>query len=716
MPAFPQSAAGFLRRAGLTLCLVLASAPALRAQGNAPVSAIGGTTLSAGLADSRTQLNQAMGADSSFGTDSLAEFASAYRASGGGPTLAFLGFNPFQVIATGAFHNLFWGVVVIFLGVMTLVAMQQALRSRYAMGARSPLVLIAQVYFRLMIGVLIICNIPLVYAILMTLNSVLSQGVQAMATGSMTSLFQTGSMGTLTFAQARMEAVRNAAARRAVALYPGGASRDEVVQIGTWYNAMAAAINAGLSAQNLPGQLPLLAAATWTNPQTPDDQVASYVGRNVVQNFGQMVADLGALPASSGALAIAFPTGGSTSLTLLSATLATDDAQAAQAMTMPNTPSSNSQFEAARQLYAKNVLADSLTYLDTQVLSVINASPTLAQRAQAWFSEKVEQAAAAAGGFMTQWRAAVDWIGRGIGVVLTRMVAFFFNAATGALIEIELFMLVLAMPLWLLPATEGAFHGVLRSLVALSIAVPAYQFIMLFVDALMALVLKYVMFGPLAAGNPGAAQAAGGVATMVVAAVVAVGSGGEMVALVMFCYMIAYLFLAIFVAIKTPKLVAFFLKGAGAAGAFLSTFATGLIAGATAALTTAAVAGGGGGLAGRMLGGGGPLRGIFSQHHAPSSGLSPGRFKYAGQEQARRPATPKRAAAPAPPPPPPSSPSPFREAAGFGLQTFTDCLQANSPGDGFKIAMHAWDGHRKQKEKEAEAWHKARLQAAKKQP
>src|ERR1700722_293798 len=117
MPALPQSVAGFLRQAGLTLCLVLVSARALRAQDPAPVSAIGGTTLSAGLADSRTQLNQAMGADSSFGADSLAQFADAYRASGGGPTLAFLGFNPFQIVATGAFHQLYWSAIVTALGI-----------------------------------------------------------------------------------------------------------------------------------------------------------------------------------------------------------------------------------------------------------------------------------------------------------------------------------------------------------------------------------------------------------------------------------------------------------------------------------------------------------------------------------------------------------------------------------------------------------------------
>jgi len=699
-------------------------------------SAIGGTTLSASLADSQAQLNQAMGADPGFGSDSLVQFANAYRASGGGPTLAFLGFNPFQVIANGSFHYLFWSLIVIFLGIMTLVAMQQALRSRYAMSARSPLVIVAQVYFRLMVGVLIISNIPLVYAMLMTLNSALSQGVQAMAAaGSVASLFQAGSMGTLTFAQARLEAIRNAAARRAVALYPGGASRDEMIQIGTWYNAMAGAINPALSAQSLPGQLPVLTAATWTNAQTPDDQVASYVGRNVVQNFGQMVADLGALPAASGPLSIAFPSGGSTSLSLLSAALANDDAQAAQAMTLPSTPSSNAQFEAARQLYAKDVMADTLGYLDTQLLAVVNASPTLAQRAQGWFSEKVEQAAAAAGGFMTEWRAAVDWVSRGIGVVLTRMVAFFFNAATGALIELELFMLVLAMPLWLLPATEAAFQGVLRSLVALSMAVPAYQFIMLFVDALMALVLKYVMFGPLATGNAGAAQTAGGVATLVVTAVVAVGSGGELVALVMFCYMITYVFLAIYVAIKTPKLIAYFLKGAGAAGAFLSTFATGLIAGATAALATAAVAGGGGGgLAGRLLGGGtGPaLRGGNAQGPGGGGGAAVfgggfrpplGRFKYSAAPPAQSRSGRPRAVSSAERLPLPSEATrqaaastfkpPLAEAATFGLRTFADCLGADSPAEGFKIAIHALETHRKQKEKEAEARHKTQLQAEK---
>jgi len=56
---------------------------------------------------------------------------------------------------------------------------------------------------------------------------------------------------------------------------------------------------------------------------------------------------------------------------------------------------------------------------------------------------------------------------------------------------------------------------------------------------------------------------------------------------------------------------------------------------------------------------------------------------------------------------------PLAEAAGFGLRTFADCLGADSPADGFKIAIHALETHRKQKEKEAEAQHKARQQAEK---
>jgi len=668
----------------------------------ADLSSIGGTTLSAGIADSRIQLNQAMGAAPGFGTDSVVQFSQAYRASGGGPTLAFLGINPFQIVATGGFRALFWGTIVCFLGIMTLVAMQQALRSRYALSARSPMVVIAQVYFRLLTGVLVITNLPLLYALLMTLNSVLSQGVEAMAAQSMASLFQTGNMGTLTLAAARMDSIRNAAARRAVALYPRGGSREEFTQIGIWYNAMAAAINAGLAAQGLPGGIPVLAEATWTNTAVPDGQVAAGVGRAVVQNFGQMVADLAALPPGSGPLAIGFPAGSSTTLGLLSAALAGDDARAAQALSLPNTPSSSAQFEAARQLYARSVLSDTLAYLDTQLLPVIAASPTLAQRAQAWFSEKVEQAAAAAGGFMSEWKAAVDWIGRGIGVVLTRMVAFFFTAATGALIEIELFVLVLAMPFWLLPATEAAFHGVLRSLVALSVAVPAYQFIMLLVDSLMGLVLKYAIFGPAAAAGAGPGQTAGGLASLVVAAVVAVGSGGEIVALATFCYLVSYLFLAIYAAVKTPRIVAAFLKGAGAAGAFLSTFATGLIAGACTALATAAVAGGGAGIAGRMLaGGGGGAARPAAPYRPPAGPPAPGAGAAGGGRVRPRAAAAAR--------PAPRAPSPVREAAGFGLRTFADCLGADSPGDGFKIAMHALDTHRKQKEKLEGARHKARL-------
>ncbi len=265
----------------------------------------GGTTLSAGLADAQARIGEAIGAGA--GPDSLAQFASAYRASGGGPTLAMLGFNPFQITATGAFHILYWGLILIFLGVMSIVAMHRALIVRQTLTGRHPLVLVAQVYFRLMVGVLVISNLPLVYGTLMTLDRVLSEGVQAMARQSMGSLLQAGSMGTLTFAQARIEAVRSAAARRAIALYPANASRQEMAQVGAWYNATAEAVNAALSAQRLAGELPVLNPSLWADPSAPDDRVASYVGRNVVQNFGQLVADLGALPPRQAPFLSPFP-------------------------------------------------------------------------------------------------------------------------------------------------------------------------------------------------------------------------------------------------------------------------------------------------------------------------------------------------------------------------------------------------------------------------
>ena len=734
-----------LRRVGawfVALVVLTGASSRLSADTGTTSTPIGGTTISAGIADSQTQLDQAMNVSSGFGTDSLAQFSAAYRASSGGPTLQFLGFNPFEVIASG-FNYLYWSLIVLFLGVMAVVATGQALRDR---NPGHTILSLVQVYFRLLLGTLLIANIPLIYAVLMTLNGILSQGVQAMVNQSTTigSTLQTGSLGTLSLGQARMEAIRSAAARRAAGLYPSGASRDEMTQIGSWYNAMANAVNAALSAQNMAGQLPVLDTSTWTNSQTPDDQVAGYVGRTVVQNFSQLAADLSALPTSIGNLSISFPSGGSTQLALLSAALANDDTQAAKALALPNTPASNAQFEAARTLYAKNVQTDTLTYLDGQILPMIGASSTLAQRIKEWFSEKVEQAAAAATGFMSYLRASVDSAGRSIGIALTRMVAFIFTAAVRALLEIDLFILVLAMPFWLLPSTEAAFYGVLRSLISLSVVVPAYQFLMLFVDALMALTLRYVIFGPLATSSGSAAQTAGGTAYMAVTAAIAYVSGGEAVVLVTVCYLVTYIFLAVYMAFKTPKLITVFLRGAGAAGAFVTTFATGLIAGAVTTLLAGAVAGGAlggaGGAASRLLGGGGAsgLRPAPSGGGPSPSGSGGVLAAYStdrspGPGRTAPPVFGKLVATGLSPPPAPAASAPvavvppaasssteapqasrWGEAFGFGIRTFVDSLSAETPGHGFKIAMSNFQTHLQRKEADEEKRHRDMMRASQK--
>ncbi|MGH7997447.1 MAG: hypothetical protein ACREFX_13960, partial [Opitutaceae bacterium] len=538
---------------------------------------IGGTTISAGLADSQAQLGQALGATAGFGADSVAQFAAAYRASGGGPTLALLGFNPFQIVATGEFHTLYWSAIVAFLGIMTIIAFQHVLNGRYAVRGRHPLNAIFQVYFRLAVGVLLIANLPLLYGMLMTVNRAVSSGLEAIATQPVTGELQAAGIGPLTLAQARADSIRQAAERRVMALYPGGASRAEMIEVGQWYNALATAIDARLAAG--PGQLPTLDPSVWNDSTVPDDRVTASIGRTVVRNFGAALADLGSLPVGGGSLPFAFPGGGSSNLALLSSSLSADDAQAAQALALPSTPSSAADFETARRAYAQSVLSDTLAYLDGQMLPTIGASPGLAARAKAWFSESVGHAAAAAGNFLSGWRQAVDWIGRGIGVTLTRMVAFFFTAATGAMMEVETFMLVVTVPFWLLPATENAFYGVLRSLVALTLAAPAYQFLMLFVDALMALILRYLLLGPAGGASAGTAAVAGSGAYLATALLAAAGTGGELPVLIMASYLCVYVFLAVYIAFKTPKLIAATLKGAGAAGLFLNSFATGLVAG-----------------------------------------------------------------------------------------------------------------------------------------
>jgi hypothetical protein len=688
-------------------------------------SAIGGTSISAGLMDSQAQIDQALGTAGATGSDSVAQFAAAYRASNGGPVLTLFGFNPFQLTATGAFHTLYWGAIVIFLGIMAIISMQHVLNGRYSVRGRHPLTGLVQIYFRLLIGVLLIANLPVVYGAVMTVNRVFSTAVQSISSESLSALLRTGSAGPLTLGQARADAIRQAVARRAVALYPANGSRAELIQIGTWYNALATALNARLSSDQLSGTLPTLDATRWNDSTVPDDQVTAAIGRSVLRNFGLAIADLAALPATEGSLTFDFAGNGSSTLELLSSDLAADDAAAAAALALPATPASSAAFEAARTSYANNVLAHTLDYLDTQILAGLQLSPTLADRAKAWFSDTVDRAGAAVSGTMlAAGRAAIDWLGRSVGVMLTRAVAFLFTAGTSALIELELFVLVLAMPLWLLPATEEAFHGALRTLAALSLAAPAYQFLMLFVDALMGLLLKYLVLGPLAVGPVGAGSAAGGAAYAAVAATALVTSGGEIVGLVLFCYLSAYLFLAIYFAFKTPKLVAAFLKGAGVSAQFLSTFATGVVSGAAAGFATASVAAGPAGLAGRWLASSGT--GTASRSFPAVPQVARSSASSVTNSGAAPVSPPPSAAATEARPPSFANASEGKEverggstrfdwapAAQFGFRTFVDCLSAKSPGDGFATAWDALNGHRKQQEKAAEASFKAEQSAAK---
>jgi hypothetical protein len=84
------------------------------------------------------------------------------------------------------------------------------------------------------------------------------------------------------------------------------------------------------------------------------------------------------------------------------------------------------------------------------------------------------------------------------------------------------------------------------------------------------------------------------------------------------------------------------------------------------------------------------------------------------QRPAEAAAVPVSPPADAPPAAAPRGPAgALRTTAAFGLRTFVDCLQADSPAEGISLAVRALETHRKQNEKAAEARHKARVQAEK---
>ncbi len=667
------------------------------------ITTLGGTTISASISDSQTQLIQALGSNHSFDSNCISQFMAVYKSSGSGPVLKMLGYNPFEIFATGGFKIMYWGFITILLGIICVIALQKTISARTSSVARHPLGSIATIYFRLLVGVFIIVNTPLLYAMLMTINLVLSQGVQSIASNSMSGLIQSSNLGTLTFAEARIESIRNAATRRMIALYPNDITKSDMIEIGNFYNALVRSLESESNSTNIKLSLPLI-SSTVLDASTSDAQAVAYIGRTVLQNFPTLIAGLSAINTDQKTINVAYPTGSNTQLLLLSAALANDDALAIQAIRSPYEGSSSSNFEASRQTYSKAVFTDTLIYLDTVILPFIRTSPTLAQKISNWFSERVEQAAAVATGLINQWRTFIDWVARAIGIILTRILSFIFTLGIAALIEIELFVLVLAVPFWLLPNTEEAFYGVLRSLASLSVAVPAYQFIMLFVDSLMGLVLKYILMGSAASSGTGVLGNLGGTVYTGSLLLGTLGTGGELIVLVMACYLVAYLFLAIYIAIKTPRLIAGFIKGTGVAGMFLSTFATGLIAGVASTFATATVAGGPSSLASRLstrsanifrsgtryTSNKASLRKVSSVHlqKAENSNTN-SQNDSAANTNIQNLSLNK------------SSRFNYKVAATFGLRTFMDNLGSETPLDSISSSLKAVELHNKQINKES---------------
>ena len=55
------------------------------------ITTLGGTTISASISDSQTQLIQALGSNHSFDSNCISQFMAVYKSSGSGPVLKMLG-------------------------------------------------------------------------------------------------------------------------------------------------------------------------------------------------------------------------------------------------------------------------------------------------------------------------------------------------------------------------------------------------------------------------------------------------------------------------------------------------------------------------------------------------------------------------------------------------------------------------------------------------
>jgi hypothetical protein len=494
------------------------------------------------------------------GQNPITYYYTIYNVTGGGPILSWLKVPVSKFTNNSAFKALYWTIILVGGAICSL----QALYSTKS-GGTEYLDRLAGFILKLGVGTLIVANPAFIYAMTMTLrdgfNYTVAQIIQnsPSAAKAVQDVIGTHSLSSQQLDASKSKAIESAIQDRMALFLDPKTTNLERKEMGRAMNAVAAAVNKAKGA-------PVISIVSEDDMSSPNASSHRQLMTMQLRQSFQTLAGLGTKEASQ--FTIEYPSGNQMPFALLGWALHNTDKAPAKTRqkieSMVSTPDNLIVQQQRAEQYQKEVYVTSRNNIDLVIGGVMSKSPI-----KGWtegFSETLKSAieyAAAGPSEMVEktMRFVVNGVNQMLAAVITPAVTILLNL----LIEMNVWLMVVVMPLWLLPVTPKAFPAVFRSLFNATIFLPVFQLLMLITDAIFAKVLQWA--------------STGGFVTVAVTPVL-----GPLPALgIGLGYIVAYIVTVIVLLKKTPAIINAAFSGAGAVGTFVGTQAKGLAAGVLAA-------------------------------------------------------------------------------------------------------------------------------------
>jgi hypothetical protein len=548
---------------------------------------LGGNTMTALLAADQQDITNELAASANIDPGLIAShpmgtYQQLYGATGGGPTLQWLGVNLSSLTNNGSFTFLYWTVILVFGGLASGKAMMTLRRSN-----TDYIDQLAAFVLKLFAGVIIVANPSLIYAAAMTLRDGFNQVANAMVSyvpQAVANIQQTN-LATMNLNYLKSKSI-DEAIRERIGLTQSFENDTQRQAMGNMLNSLATAVNQ--------------AAGNDLVPIASSDEMANATvhERIMADQFTKAFRAIATMQSPT-SINVTLPDGSTAAIQTLGAALNDPNSAIGQAQntvaTTPNTQANQSAIQGATNTFGSKVMSLAKAGLDTALASVLPGA-----QAALWLPTAGKKVLEAAAGAATDFvRKAMEAIIGIINIGLAYIIARGSNIVLNLLIELNVMLLVVVMPLWLLPTTSAAFTGAIRSIFNATLVMPTFQIAMFITDAVFSKVMNYVSV----------AATAGAISTVFI---------GPMALLaIMLGYIVAYVAVIVLILWKTPSMLHKMFTGAGVVSAFLGAQLTGMAAGIMTAVgigAAPAMVSKFGGIAGGLGGGGGsPTSAVLGQ-------------------------------------------------------------------------------------------------------